>query len=67
MAEAGIEEAGVMDPELAHGGVVGEHLGGVVGGHPDRLLGGEDVELARVEDQEAVARARTRCQKSSGS
>ena len=51
MAEARIEEAGVVHPELAHRGVVGEHLGGVVGGHPHRLLGREDVELARVEDQ----------------
>ena len=31
-AEAGIEEPGVMHPELADEGVVGDHLGGMVGG-----------------------------------
>jgi hypothetical protein len=26
-----------VHPELAHGGVVGEHLGGVIGGYSDHV------------------------------
>ena len=52
-AEAGIEEAGVMHPELADKGVVGQHLGGVVGRHDDRLARREDVEIVGVEHDPA--------------
>jgi hypothetical protein len=55
MAEAGVEEARIVHPELAHRGVVGEHLGGVIGGHPDRLPRRQDVELARIQHQQAIA------------
>ena len=54
-AEAGIEEAGIMDPELADHGVVGDHLGGMVGRHRHRLARRQDVELVGVEDQAAIA------------
>ena len=54
-AEAGVEEARVMDPELAHQGIVGLHLGGVVFRNGDRLLRGENVEVVRVENQAAPA------------
>ena len=55
-AEAGIEEAGVVDAELAHRGVDRGHLGGLQHRDLHRLLGGQDVELAGVEQQLAAAR-----------
>ena len=55
MAEAGVEEARVMDPELADHGVVGDHLGGVVGRHVDRLLGRQNVEVVGRQDHRVVA------------
>src|SRR6266481_3804055 len=54
-AEAGIEEAGEMDAELADKGVVGQHFGGVVGWYDDRLARGEDIEIVRVEHDPARA------------
>ena len=67
MAEAGVEEAGVVDAELADHREVGRHLGGVVGRHVHRLAADEDVEGAGVEDDPAVARPRTSSQNSAGS
>src|SRR5690348_942562 len=45
MAEAGVEEAGIVDPELAHHRVEGHHLGREVGRHVHGLLRRKDVEL----------------------
>src|SRR5207237_908069 len=52
---AGVEEAGVMDPELAHRRIDGGHFGGVQSGDLDRLARGQDVEFAGVEQQLAKA------------
>ena len=46
-AEAAVEEAGVVVPELAETRVHGQHLGREVGGDPQALPAGEDVEAAR--------------------
>ena len=58
VAEAGIEEAGVVDAEFADLGIVGDHLGGMVGRHHDRLPGRQDVEIGRIEDQAAAGAQR---------
>ena len=55
-AEAGVEEAGVVDAELAHRRVDRGHLGGLQHRDLHRLLGGQDVELAGIEQQLAAAR-----------
>jgi hypothetical protein len=55
MAEAGVEEARVMHPELAHHGQIGRHLGGVIGRDMHRLAADEDIERAGVEDDLAIA------------
>jgi len=60
MAEARIEEAGVMHAELARHRHVGGHLGRHVGGHMHALAAGEDVEGAGVEDHAARDAARDR-------
>ena len=52
-AEAAVEEAGVVVPQLAETRVHGQHLGREVGGHPQALPAGEDVEAAR--RQQALA------------
>ena len=54
VAEAGIEEAGIMDAELAHQRIERHHLGGIVGRDRHRLAADQDVELVRV--QHDVAR-----------
>jgi len=54
-AEAGVEEAGVVDPELADGRVDRGHLGGLVDRDFDIVAGGQDVEFARIEQQFAAA------------
>src|SRR5829696_6831042 len=53
-AEAGVEEAGVMDPELAHHWIDRHHLGGVAGRDVQLLFRDKNVELVRVEDQPLV-------------
>src|ERR1700678_1700784 len=45
IAEAGIEEAGVMDAEFAHQRVERHHLRGIVRRDRNRLARDEDVEL----------------------
>src|ERR1019366_6333030 len=60
IAEAGIEEAGIMHAEFADQGIERHHLGGVVRRHLDGLLGGENIKLAGIEDQTAVAPCRDR-------
>src|SRR5271166_5832025 len=54
LAEAGIEEAGVMDPKLADRRVDRRHLGGEVRGNLNFLARSENVELVGIEDQAAV-------------
>ncbi len=54
--EAGVEEAGIVDAELAHRGVDGGHLGGLQHRDLDRLLRRQDVEFAGIEQQFAVPR-----------
>ena len=56
-SEAGIEEAGVVDPELADRGVDRGHLRGLGRRDLDRLLGRQDVEFAGIEQQFARAPA----------
>ena len=51
MAESGIEEAGVMHPELAYHGDIGRHLGGVGGRDMHGLAADQNIEGAGVEDQ----------------
>ncbi len=58
MAEAGIEEACVMHPELAHQRIERHHLGGVIGRHAHRLARGQDVELIRLQHQRPALRDR---------
>src|SRR6266700_7114891 len=60
IAEARIEEAGVVHPELADQGIERHHLGGVVGRHLHRLLGRPYIELVGIEDQVAVLARRHR-------
>src|SRR4029453_17615422 len=55
IAEAGIEEAGVMHAILADQRIERRHLGDIGRGHRDTLLRGEDIELVRVEHEAAVA------------
>src|SRR4051812_18191743 len=47
--ESGIEEAGVVNAELAHLRRNRDHLGRVIARDVKLLLGGEDVELIRIE------------------
>src|SRR4051812_45827028 len=54
--EAWVEEAGVMDPELAHRRIDRRHLGGVEGRDLDRLLGSQNVEFAWIQQQLAPPR-----------
>src|SRR6185437_5349265 len=58
IAEAGVEEAGIVHPEFADQGIERHHLGGVIRRHLHGFLGGQDVELAGVEDQAAVGPCR---------
>jgi len=51
VAEAGVEEAGVVSAELTDLGIVGGHLGGVVRRYLDRLARAQDVKLVGIEDQ----------------
>ena len=51
VAEAGIEEAGIVHAELADQRIEGHHLGGIVGRHVHRLARHQDVELVGIEDQ----------------
>ena len=37
IAETGVEKPRIMNPELAHQGVIGHHLGGCCGGDADRF------------------------------
>jgi hypothetical protein len=53
-AEAGIEEAGVMHPELAHLGRDRDHFGRMVRRNMQLLLGGQDIKLVRVEGEAPV-------------
>src|SRR5262245_11620777 len=55
IAEAGIEEAGIVHPILADQRIERRHLGDIGRGHRHALLRGEDVELVRVENEAAVA------------
>src|SRR5262245_11569170 len=55
IAEAGIEEAGIVHPILADQRIERPHLGDIGRGHRHALLRGEDVELVRVENEAAVA------------
>src|SRR5499433_192304 len=54
VAEAGVEEPGIVHAKLAHQRIERHHLGGVVGRHLYRLLGGEDIELVGVENEALV-------------
>ena len=54
VAKAGIEEAGIVDAELAHGRIESHHFCGEVGGNAHSLLGRQDVEIAGVEDDGLV-------------
>src|SRR5262249_46306252 len=54
VAEAGVEESGIVHAKLAHQRIERHHLGGVVGRHLHRLLGGEDIELVGVENEALV-------------
>ncbi len=54
IAEARIEEAGIVDAELPHGGIDRRHLGGEGRRDVDPLLRGEDVELVGIEDEAFV-------------
>ena len=55
MAEAGVEEACVVDAEFADHGKVWRHFGGVVGGDVHGLAADEDVESAGIKDDAACA------------
>jgi hypothetical protein len=57
MAEAWIEETGIMHPELADQRVEGHHLGGIVRRHVHRLLADQYVEGVWVKDQFSVVTA----------
>src|SRR5262245_14959086 len=54
IAEPGIEEAGIVDPEFADQRIERHHFGCVVGGHLHRFLRSKNVKLIRVEDQALV-------------
>ena len=60
VAEARIEEAGVVHAEFADQRIERHHLGGVVRRHLHRFLGSEDVELVGIEDQALVGARRDR-------
>src|SRR5437763_191454 len=60
IAETGIEEAGVMHPELADKRIERHHLGGVIGRHLHGLLGRQNVELVGIENEVAVVAGRAR-------
>ncbi len=55
-APARIEEAGVMRPEFAGGGIEGHHLAGQVRRHQHPFAGGEDVEAVLLEEEVAGTR-----------
>ncbi len=48
MAEAGIEESGIMDAEFAHHRQIGRHLGGIVRRDGDGLAAYQDIERTGV-------------------
>src|SRR5690606_24607193 len=60
VAEAWIEEAGIVDAELADERVEGRHLGGIERRDMHGLARDEDVELVRIEDQLVAATAEQR-------
>src|SRR4029077_18066571 len=60
IAEAGIEEAGIVHPEFADQRIERHHLRGVIRRHLHGFLGSEDVELAGIEDQAAIRPRRDR-------
>ena len=51
VAEAGIEEAGVVNAKFAVGRIEGNHLSGEVGRDTHSLPGRENIECAWLEDQ----------------
>ncbi len=51
MAEARIEEAGIVDAEFADQRIEGGHFGGVERRHVHGFAGDEDVELVGIEDR----------------
>ena len=55
VAEARIEEAGIVGSQLAAGGFIRDHLGRMVGRHTNPLLRCENIELLRFEQQAVVA------------
>jgi hypothetical protein len=55
IAEARIEEAGVMGAEFSAGRLIGHHFSGIVGRHADPFFGGENVKFLRLEQQAVLA------------
>src|SRR4051812_1257282 len=53
-AEARVEKARVVDPELAHQWIDRDHFGSVARRYVQALLGSENVEFVWIEDQASV-------------
>src|SRR6185437_12479435 len=53
IAETRVEEAGIVNAELADQRIERHHLGGIVRRDGDRLAAHQDVELVRIEDEVA--------------
>src|SRR5262249_23588893 len=56
ISETGIEEAGIMDVELAHRRIVGDHFRRMVGRNADLLLRGKQVELVGFQNETTSSR-----------
>jgi hypothetical protein len=54
IAEAGIEEARIVNAEFADQGIERHHLGRIIGRHLHGFFGGQDVELVGIENEAAV-------------
>ena len=51
VAEAGIEESGVVNAEFTVGGIERNHFGGEVGRDADSFPGGKNIKVAGLENQ----------------
>src|SRR5260370_17392012 len=60
IAEAGIEESGIVHAEFADQRIERHHLGGIFRRHLHRLFRRQDVELAGIENETAVGTRRDR-------
>ena len=51
VTESGVEKARVVDVELTHGGIVGDHFSGMIGRNPDFLFRRQQIKLVRFQNE----------------